>query len=81
MSSIVRPRSLWTKWAPKTISEPSWYSVPMLVLSWNIGLMSGSVESKLGTRRSRKLPGTTQRSRPGMFDRFRLPRSSVSSDR
>ena len=28
-----------------------------------------------------KLPGTTHRSRPGMFDRFRLPRSRVSSER
>ncbi len=63
------------------MSEPSWYSVPMLVLSWYIGLMSGSVESKLGTRRSRKLLPGTHRSAPGMFDRFRLPRSSVSSAR
>ena len=61
--------------------EPIWYSVPTLVLSWYIGLMSGSVESKFGTRRSRKLPGTVHRSAPGMFDRFRLAMSSVSSAR
>ena len=80
MSSIVRAEVVVdVVRAERPCSEPSWYSVPMLVLSWYIGLMSGSVESKLGTRRSRKLPGTTHRSAPGMFDRFRLPRSSVSS--
>ena len=58
--------------------RPTWKSAPKLVLDCFIGSMSGSISSSNdGTRRSRQLPGLLQMSVPGMFERLRLPRSSV----
>ncbi len=78
---MVRPRLLWMKWTPSAVRAPSWKSMPPLKLSWNIGLMFGSVFSIELPRKSRKPFGPPHKSLPGMLLRLRLPMSSVSSDR
>ena len=56
--------------------------MPALRLSCIIGFRFGSVESKLGMRRSRKLPGSdVHRLRPGRFVPDSAKASVVSSER
>ena len=68
MSSIVRTRLIVHVVDARHRSPcPAGTRMPTLKLSWLIGLIAGSTESKLGTRRSRYPSAPPQRSRPGML--------------